>query len=70
MRIAFFKVHCNEILDDYTIHLQLFITQLDVELFTVKLDVARSMVLEKLKRKNCMMKKLKKLKVKKKEMAQ
>ena len=67
MRIAFFKVHCNEILDDYTIHLQLFITQLDVELFTVKLDVARSMVLEKLKRKNCMMKKLK---VKKKEMAQ
>ena len=70
MRIAFFKVHCNEILDDYTIHLQLFITQLDVELFTVKLDVARSMVLEKLKRKNCMMKQLQKLKVKTKEMAQ
>ena len=49
MRITFFKVHCNEILDDYSIHLQLFITQLDVELFTVKLDVVRSMVLEKLK---------------------
>ena len=36
----------NDILDDYSIHLQLFITQLDVELFTVKLDVVRSMVLE------------------------
>ena len=56
MRITFFKAHCNEILDDYTIHLQLFITQLDVELFTVKLDVARSMVLEKLKIKKCTIK--------------